>query len=133
MRINHLLPELIIQQLWGLSYFYRPRKPVAKDVLGYLRGRCCCRNELQVVRAAEPLPSRLNPKCLTWNRRAFALPALGSSERPRGLRWGSRCPREGQSPGTLWKDLEWEGAEYQVHMCVPVSGFLLPKQGYEKS
>lgn len=32
-----------------------------------------------------------------------------------------------------WKDVGWEGAENRVHMCVHVSGLLLPKHGYEKS
>lgn len=43
-----------------------------------------------------------------------------------------RCPKEGQGPGTLWKDLGWEGAKNRVHRNVNVPGLLLSKQGYQK-
>lgn len=51
---------------------------------------------------------------------------------PRGLHGASRCPKEGQSQGSSWKDLGWQGVETRVYMYVHVPG-LLPKQGYQKS
>lgn len=43
-----------------------------------------------------------------------------------------RCPKEGQGPGTLRKDLGWERAKNRVHRRVHVPGLLLGKRGYQK-
>lgn len=47
---------------------------------------------------------------------------------PRGLHGASRCPKEGQSPGSSWKDLGWQGVKLEctcMYMCL---GFSPPNE-----
>lgn len=103
MRINHLLPELILQQLRGLGYFYRPRKPVAKDVLGYLRGKCCGRNELRAgLSGQRSLCLKVKAPAPDLEQEHVTFLCFAAAKAP-------RCPQEGQGPGTWGRT--WGGRE----------------------